>query len=213
MSCDVWGIHTKKQLRASEQQRPDVKRERSVWKRNQLSLDIDRLVFLDETGAKTNMTRRYGWGPSNQRVEDSVPHGHWETTTLIQAIDCHGSRAAMITNGPTNSWVFEAYVDWLLGPALRPGDILIMDNLSSHKNARVLEKIESTGAEVRFLPPYSPDLNPIEQVFSKIKAYIRRVAARTERKLYNAIGKAIETVTAEDCLNCFRNAGYLSQKT
>jgi transposase len=157
------------------------------------------------------MTRRYGWGPSQQRVTDCVPHGHWETTTLIHAIDWCGSRASMITNGPTNAWVFEAYVEWLLAPALRPGDILIMDNLSSHKNARVLEKIKATGAEVRFLPPYSPDLNPIEQIFSKIKAHLCRVAARTERKLYNAIGKAINTVTSLDCLNCFRNSGYIAQ--
>jgi transposase len=167
-------------------------------------------VFLDETGVKTNMTRRYGWGPRHQRVSDLVPHGHWETTTLIHAIDCNGTRASMITNGPTNSWVFEAYVDWLLAPALRPGDILVMDNLSSHKNAAVVEKIEATGAEVRFLPPYSPDLNPIEQIFSKIKACLCRLAARTERKLYNAIAKAIETVTSIDCLNCFRNSGYIA---
>ncbi len=169
-----------------------------------------RLVFLDETGAKTNMTRLYGWAPSQQRVKDLVPHGHWETTTLIHAIDCHGSRASMITNGPINSWVFEAYVDWLLAPALRPGDIVIMDNLSSHKNPMALEKIRTTGAEVRFLPPYSPDFNPIEQVFSKIKAHLRRLAVRTERKLYNAIGKAIQAVTSDDCKNCFRNSGYIA---
>lgn len=156
------------------------------------------------------MTRRYGWGPSNQRVTDFVPHGHWETTTLIHAIDYQGSRASMITNGPTNSWVFEAYVDWLLAPALRPGDILIMDNLSSHKNSSALEKIRATGAEVRFLPPYSPDLNPIEQVFSKIKSCLCRLAVRTERKLYNAIATAIDAVTPEDCLNCFHSSGYIA---
>lgn len=171
-------------------------------------MDIEKLVFLDETGAKTNMTRRYGWGPSDQRVTDLVPHGHWETTTLIHAIDCRGTRASMITNGPTNSWVFEAYVDWLLAPALRPGDILVMDNLSSHKSPAVLQKIEATGARVCFLPPYSPDLNPIEQIFSKIKAHLCRLAVRTEKKLYNAIGKAIESVTQNDCLNCFLNSGY-----
>lgn len=165
-------------------------------------------MFLDETGAKTNMTRRYGWGPSDQRVTDFVPHGHWETTTLIHAIDCRGTRASMITNGPTNSWVFEAYVDWLLAPVLRPGDILVMDNLSSHKCPAVLKKIEATGARVCFLPPYSPDLNPIEQIFSKIKAHLCRLAVRTEKKLYNAIGKAIQAVTQNDCLNCFLNSGY-----
>lgn len=116
----------------------------------------------------------------------------------------------MITNGPTNSWVFEGFVDWLLAPALRPGDILVMDNLSSHKTTSVLEKIEQTGAEVWFLPPYSPDLNPIEQIFSKVKSHLRRAPVRTERKLYNAIAKAIDVVTAEDCLNCFRNSEYLA---
>lgn len=189
-----------------------MRRSRRRWKKSQSNLDIKKLVFLDETGAKTNMTRRYGWGQSAKRVDDSVPHGHWQTTTLIQAIDYRGTRVAATTNGPNNSWVFETFIDWLLAPALREGDILIMDNLSSHKNARVLEKIKATGAEVRFLPPYSPDLNPIEQIFSKIKAYLRKVAVRTERKLENAIGKAIETVTAEDCLHCFKNAGYFLRK-
>ncbi|WP_419194685.1 IS630 family transposase [Novipirellula herctigrandis] len=197
-------------MRATEQCRDDVRQQRGCWKRQQKRLNIEKLVFLDETGAKTNMTRLYGWGPKCQRVEDAVPHGHWETTTLIHAIDCHGSRASMITNGPTNSWVFEGFVDWLLAPALRPGDILVMDNLSSHKTASVLKKIEQTGAEIWFLPPYSPDLNPIEQIFSKIKSHLRRAAVRTERKLYNAIAKAIDAVTAEDCLNCFRNSGYVA---
>lgn len=189
-----------------------MKRSRTIWKRTQSTLNVQKLVFLDETGAKTNMTRRYGWGPRNERVDDSVPHGHWETTTLIQAIDYQGTRAAATTDGPTNSWVFEAFVDWLLVPSLREGDILIMDNLSSHKNARVLEKIEATGTEIRFLPPYSPDLNPIEQIFSKIKAYLRKLAARTERQLNKAIGKAIEIVNANDCINCFQNAGYTLQE-
>lgn len=158
------------------------------------------------------MSRLYGWAPCCDRVSDDVPHGHWKTTTLIQAIDWQGSRAAMITDGPTNSMVFEGFVDWLLAPALRPGDILIMDNLSSHKCASALEKIEKTGAEVRFLPPYSPDLNPIEQVFSKIKAFLRRAAARTEKRLYDAIAEAIQTITPTDCMNCFSNSGYKTRK-
>ncbi|MEM6365165.1 MAG: IS630 family transposase, partial [Planctomycetota bacterium] len=165
-----WLGHSfKKTLRATEQRRDDVRQKRDHWKRNQKRLDIEKLVFLDATGAKTNMTRLYGWGPKCQRVEDDVPHGHWETTTLIRAIDCHGSRASMITNCPTNSWVFEGFVDWLLAPALRSGDILAMNNLSSHKNASALEKIRETGVEVWFLPSYSPDLNPIEQIFQRSK--------------------------------------------
>ena len=132
-------------------------------------------------------------------------------TALIHAIDCKGSRASMITNGPTTIDVFELFVDWLLLPALRPGEILIMDNLSSHKSSRIIDKIHSAGVEVLFLPPYSPDLNPIEQIFAKIKAILCRFGARTERRLYHAISKAIGSVTASDCLNCFSNSGYVAQ--
>ncbi|MCM2369901.1 transposase [Rhodopirellula sp. ICT_H3.1] len=130
---------------------------------------------------------------------------------MIHAIDCYGSRVSMITNSPANAQIFEAYVDWLLAHTLRPGYILIMDNLSSYKNASVLEKIHATGAEVRFLTPYSPDLNPIEQVFSKFKAHLRRLDVRTEGNLHNAIGKAIKSVTPTDCLSYFRNTRYVAQ--
>jgi transposase len=195
-------------LHAAEQQRPDVQKLRLQWKRERQRLDFRKLVFLDETGAKTNMTRLYGWGPISDRVTESVPHGHWRTTTLVQAIDCKGCRAAMTTDGPMTSWVFEKFVDWLLVPAMRPGDVLVMDNLSSHKNQSTIAKIEATGVRVMFLPPYSPDFNPIENVFSKLKAILRRISARTAPTLEKAIAKAISMITAEDCMACFQNAGY-----
>lgn len=172
-----------------------------------------RLVFLDETGAKTNMTRRYGWGPKAKRVVEAVPHGHWQSTTLLQAIDHAGTRAAMITDGPTNAAVFETFVDWLLAPALRSGDVVVMDNLTSHKSSRAVERIKEAGARVLYLPPYSPDLNPIERIFSKIKSVLRKAKARTKAALYDAIALALKTITPADCQNTFRACGYRLYQT
>lgn len=154
------------------------------------------------------MTRRYGWGRRQERVTEPVPHGRWRTTTLLHAIDLSGTRAAMITDGPTNARVFETFVDWLLAPKLRRGDVVVMDNLASHKSARAVGRIEAAGARVLYLPPYSPDLNPIEKVFSKVKDFLRSAAARTERALYDAIAFALETITSSDCRNVFHACGY-----
>jgi transposase len=170
-------------------------------------------VFVDETGAKTDMTSRYGWGPRSGRVVEAVPHGRWKTTTLLHAIDARGTRAAMITDGPTNAAVFETFVDWLLAPALRPGDVVVLDNLPSHKSAKAVERIERAGASVRYLPPYSPDLNPIEKVFSKVKALLRFAAARTKDALWDAIAFALDAVTPDDCRNVFRSCGYRLRQT
>jgi transposase len=156
------------------------------------------------------MTSRYGWGPRGERVLEAVPHGHWTTTTLIQAIDVTRTRAAMITDGPTNTAVFETFVDWLLAPQLRPGDMVVMDNLSSHKSPRAIELIEQAGASVLYLPPYSPDLNPIEKIFSKVKSFLRSAAARTQAALYDAIAFALETITPSDCRHVFRSCGYMA---
>ena len=190
---------------------------REAWRRKQRrgrrGFDPERLVFVDETGAKTDMTRRYGWGPRHERVAEAVPHGRWRTTTLLHAIDVAGTRAAMITDGPTNAAVFGTFVDWLLAPKLRPGDVVILDNLGSHKSARAVAGIEAAGAMVLYLPPYSPDLNPIEKVFSKVKDFLRSAAARTEAALYDAIAIALETVTARDCANVFRSCGYRLRQT
>jgi transposase len=154
------------------------------------------------------MTGRYGWGRRSGRVVEPVPHGHWKTTTLLHAIDVGGTRAAMITDGPTSAAVFETFVDWLLAPKLRPGDVVVLDNLSSHKSARAVQRIEAAGARVRYLPPYSPDLNPIEKVFSKLKNFLRFAAARTQAALWDAIAFALDAVTPDDCRNVFRSCGY-----
>jgi transposase len=170
-------------------------------------------VFVDETGAKTDMTSRYGWGLKSGRVVEAVPHGRWKTTTLLHAIDLRGTRAAMITDGPTDAAVFETFVDWLLAPALRPGDVVVLDNLAAHKSAKAVARIEAAGARVRYLPPYSPDLNPIEKVFSKVKSFLRFAAARTRAALWDAIAFALDAVTPEDCRNVFRSCGYRLRQT
>ncbi len=159
------------------------------------------------------MTSRYGWGLKGERVLEAVPHGHWTTTTLLQAIDLSGTRAAMITDGPTNAAVFETFVDWILAPKLRPGDVVVMDNLGSHKSPRAVESIERAGASVLYLPPYSPDLNPIEKIFSKVKSFLRSAAARTQAELYDAIAIALETITPTDCRNVFESCGYRLRET
>lgn len=202
----------KKQTHAAEQARPDVAAKRSAWRRKQRrgrrGFVPERLVFVDETGAKTDMAARYGWGFRSERAVEAVPHGRWKTTTLIHAIDVCGTRAAMITDGPTNAAVFETFVEWLLAPKLQPGDVVILDNLGSHKSAKAVAGIEAAGARVLYLPPYSPDLNPIEKVFSKVKAFLRFAAARTKETLWDAIAFALDTVTPDDCRNVFRSCGY-----
>jgi transposase len=171
---------------------------------------IDRLVFLDESGAKTNMTRLYGRAPSGARCHFAAPHGHWQTTTMISALRCTGviPEASMVMDGPTDAMMFRGYVEQCLAPALRPGDIVVMDNLSSHKVTGVAEAIEAVGAALLYLPPYSPDLNPIEKLWSKVKSLLRRSAARQMNPLITAIGEALQAVTANECLNYFRSCGY-----
>lgn len=166
------------------------------------------MIFLDETGLKTNMTRRYGWAPKGERLIEPVPHGHWNTTTLVQAIDASGTRAAMMTEGAMNTLVFNGFLEWLLVPKLRPGDVLVMDNLACHHNDRAVEMVEATGARIEFLPPYSPDLNPIEKIFSKLKGLIRSAAVRTQRLLESATADALSLISASDCHHCFESCGY-----
>jgi transposase len=165
-------------------------------------------VFVDETGAKTNMTRLRGRCEGGQRLGASVPHGHWCTTTLLGAVRLDGTTAAMVIESATDQDVFLAYVREILVPTLRPGDIVVMDNLSPHKAPTVAEIIRASGAEVWYLPPYSPDLNPIEQMWSKVKALLRKAAARTAQALLEAIGAALDSVSASDALGWFQNCGY-----
>jgi transposase len=170
-------------------------------------------VFVDETGAKTDMTGRYGWGPKSGRVVEAVPHGRRKTATLLHAIDLSGTRAAMIADGPADAAVFETFVGRLLAPRLRPGDIAVLDDLGSHESARAVARIEAAGARVLYLPPYSPDLNPIEKVFSKVKGLPRFAAARTKAAPRDAIAFALDAVTPDDCRNLSRSRGYTLRQT
>ncbi len=172
--------------------------------------NIDQFVFLDESSAKTNMTRRVGRAPVGQRCYFAAPQGHWKTTTMLSAIRSTGvmKDASIVFDGPTDAVVFRSYVEQCLAPALVPGDIVVMDNLASHKVAGVREAIEQVGASVWYLPPYSPDLNPIEKLWSKVKAWLRRIAARTVAGLIQAIGDALRAVDADECRAYFRSCGY-----
>ena len=165
-------------------------------------------VFIDETGANTKMARLYGWGPKSERVIGSVPHGHWKSTTFVGALRTTGMTAPMVVDGAMNGELFLAYVRQQLLRTLKPGDVVIMDNLSSHKGARVRAAIESVGAHLRFLPPYSPDLNPIELAFSKLKSQLRKAGERTTEDLWNRIGELVDEFQPDECRNYFRHCGY-----
>ena len=167
------------------------------------------LVFIDETWATTNMTRRLGRCPRGQRLVAAVPHGHWKTSTFVAALRTKGLTAPLILDGAMNGDAFRAYVEQFLAPTLAPGDIVIMDNLGSHKVSGVCQAIEARGASLLYLPPYSPDLNPIEQSFAKLKTLIRKAAARTRETLWNSIGDLIKRFTPDECANYFANAGYV----
>jgi transposase len=174
----------------------------------QKTLDPARLVFIDETWASTAMTRRYGRAPSCERLLGYAPGGHWKTTTFIAALRNDCLIAPWVLDGPINGIGFLAYVRQALVPTLSPGDIVVLDNLGSHKVAGVREAIEAVGATLLYLPPYSPDLDPIEQAFSKLKAWLRKVAKRTIPTLWDAIGDALALFTPTECSNYFRNSGY-----
>jgi transposase len=172
------------------------------------ALDAARLVFIDETWTKTNMTRLYGWAPMGERLVDYAPHGHWKTTTFLAALREDGLTAPLTLDGPVNGEAFLAWVEQALVPTLKSGDIVVMDNLSSHKVEGVERAIEAVGARVAYLPPYSPDLNPIEQVFAKLKALLRKYGERTIDALWDRIGKLIDLFTPDECKNYLRHCGY-----
>ncbi len=166
------------------------------------------MIFIDETWAKTNMTRLRGRAPRGERLVDKTPHGHWKTTTLIAALGIGGLRCSTLVDGAIDADLFEAFVAQVLAPELRAGDVVVLDNLSSHKRRRTRELIEAAGAELVYLPPYSPDLNPIEMVFAKVKQALRSLACRTRDALWDAMQSVLETVTASDAANCFSHCGY-----
>jgi transposase len=184
-----------------------VKELRERWKERIAAVSPESLLFLDETGAKTNMTRLFGRSRNGTRVVDSAPGGHWHTTTLIAAVGLKGAIAPMVVEGATDTEVFTAYVEHVLAPELRPGMIVVMDNLSPHKAPIVSAMIQATGAELWYLPPYSPDLNPIELMWSKVKAILRAIKARTEKDLQDAIAKALGMVSESDVMGWFCHCG------
>jgi transposase len=181
---------------------------RVAWRAGQAEFDPSRLVFVDETGASTKMARLYGRSPRGDRCVGAVPHGHWKTTTFVGGLRLSGMTAPMVLDGAMNGPAFLAWVEQALAPTLAPGDVVVMDNLPAHKPAAVRAAIESRGAELRYLPPYSPDLNPIEMAYAKLKAQLKKAAARTIPSLWTAIAHAIQRITSQDCRGYFRAAGY-----
>lgn len=188
-----------------------MKQKRQDWQAAQPTLDPVRLVFVDETWASTNMARRYGRAPAGQRLVCPVPYGHWKTTTLIAALRADGLTAPLVIDGAVNGDLFVAYVEQVLVPMLRAGDVVVMDNLSSHKRARVRQAIEEAGCTLCYLPPYSPDFNPIEQAFAKLKALLRKAQERTVEGLWSLLGRVLDAFGPEECRNYFRHCGYKDQ--
>jgi transposase len=212
-SCGARDCGSKKTLFALEQARADVARRRQRWKSWQGRLDPAKLVFIDETWIKTNMAPLRGWGTKGQRLRGFAPHGHWRTLTFLGALRCDRLTAPCVFDGPINGQSFRAYVEQQLIPTLRPGDIVIMDNLGSHKSAALRQIIREAGARLWFLPPYSPDLNPIEQAFAKIKHWMRIAQKRSITETWRHIGRLVATITPDECASYVANAGYASAKT
>ena len=202
------GSASKKTVHATQQDRPDVAAARARWREGQQSLDAARLVFIDETWAKDNMARLYGRAPRGSRLLGKVPLARWSTTTFVAALRCDGLTAPMVLDGPINGLWFLAYVEQVLVPTLKAGDIVVIDNLGSHKSPMIRQAIEAAGASLLYLPAYSPDLNPIEMAFSKLKALLRKAAERSTSALWDRIGALIDEFSPAECANYFRAAGY-----
>ncbi len=201
---------SKKSLHAAEQDRDDVRVARANWRREQPRLDPTKLVFIDETGTSTNMTRPRGRCRRGKRLVAKVPHGHWKTTTFVAGLRQNGMTAPFVVDAPMDGEIFLTYLERCLAPTLSPGEIVTMDNLPAHKVAGVRETIEATGARLWLLPPYSPDLNPIEQSFAKLKAHLRKAGERSIPALWDQIGTVVRGFTPEECKNYFTHAGYRS---
>ena len=199
---------SKKSVVAGERDRPDVARRRAQWAKYQGRIAPERLVFIDETWTKTNMAPLRGWATCGKRLPGKVPQRRWKTMTFVAALRLDRIDAPWLLEGPIDGDTFRTYVATMLVPTLREGDIVIMDNLGSHKGKAVRDLIRSAGAKLFYLPKYSPDLNPIEQVFAKLKHLLRNAAARTIETVCAAIGQILAAFTAEECTNYFRNSGY-----
>jgi len=204
------GLRFKKTLFAIEQLRPKIARRREQWKKYQGRLDPRRLVFIDETWAKTNMTPIRGWAPRGQKLVARAPFGHWRTLTFLAALRHDRIEAPCVLDGPINGLSFTAWVEQFLVPTLATGDIVIMDDLGSHKGAAVRSAIRAVGAKLLYLPPYSPDLNPIEQVFAKLKLILRKAAERSVEATWQRIGTLLDAFPPQECANYFRYSGYAS---
>lgn len=203
------GITRKKKTgHASEQESEDVEVAREEWFEGQLDLDPLKLVFIDETAISTNMARRFGWAPEGERCRASIPFGHWKTKTLIAALRWERIDAPMTIDGALDGAAFLTYVEHVLAPTLSAGETVVMDNVRTHKVAGVRAAVEAKGAKVLYLPPYSPDFNPIEKPFSKIKSILQRIAARTADALEAAVGEALRAFTPQQCMNYFAASGY-----
>jgi len=176
-----------------------------VWQRYR---DGERFVFIDETSATTAMTRLSGWGPRGERLVDAAPAGHWKTTTFVAGLRASGILAPVVLDGAMTGDAFRIYVEQVLAPELEPGEAVVMDNLSAHKVASVREAIRAAGASVLYLPSYSPDFNPIEQLFAKFKALLRKAAARTQNALWETIGTLLDAFPPAECHNYIANSGY-----
>ena len=199
---------SKKSLHASEQDRPDVAEARETWKASQASLDPDRLVFIDEAGANTKMVRLRGRCLRGARLVAKVPWGHWKTTTFTAGLRRSGLVAPFVLDGPMDGAAFLVYIENVLVPTLCQGDTVVMDNLPAHKVEGVRKLIEAAGAKLLYLPPYSPDLNPIELVFANLKAHLRKAAERTVPDLWRRIAQTLGTFTPQECAAFLRHDGY-----
>ena len=190
-----------------------MQQKRTEFREQAQTFDPQRLIFIDETGATTAMGRLYGYALRGQRLVDALPHGHWKTTTFVGALGIDGFRAPMVLDGALDGPMFRAYVRQVLIPELRPGDIVIMDNLPSHKVSGIRDDIEAAGCRLEYLPPYSPDFNPIEQAFSKLKRLLRSAGERTVDGLWSTIGKLLDRFQPDECRNYFRHCGYTATST
>ena len=210
-SCGLWrngGFAIKKTIYAKEQNRPDVVLKRELWRELQKQWDGRKLVFIDESGINTKMTRLYGRSLASERCVDYTPHGHWHTNTFIAALRHDRIEAPMLFDGPMNSEVFLNYVERVLAPTLEQGDLVICDNLSSHKSPAVKKALQLVGADIAYLPPYSPDMNPIEMVFSKIKAYLRGNPSNCIERITRNLATSLDSFTENICTNLLHHAQY-----
>lgn len=190
-------------------EREDIIQSRNEWVEFQNSIDSQRLIFLDESGLKTNMTRLYGRTYKGARCHDVAPCGHWETVTILSSVRLEGTTESILFEGAVDRKMFDEYIKEILAPQLRPGDIVIMDNLNAHKSADALKVVQSCQAEIKFLPAYNPDLNPIEKMWSKIKQILRGMKPRTNEDLFCSTGTALGMVTASDAQGWFEACGYV----